>query len=98
VAGRAFRFHPAAETELSEAAGWYESHQSGLGNEFVAAVRQKVESLLDAPERWPMANGARRAFRGKFPYAIVYRGVAEGAVEIIAVAHLKRRPRYWSAR
>jgi len=29
---------------------------------------------------------------------IVYREVGEDAVEIIAVAHLKRRPKYWANR
>lgn len=35
---------------------------------------------------------------GRFPYAIVYREVSEEEVEIVAVAHLKRRPGYWTGR
>jgi hypothetical protein len=34
---------------------------------------------------------------GRFPYALVYREVAE-EIEIVAVAHLKRRSAYWSQR
>jgi toxin ParE1/3/4 len=62
------------------------------------AVRSRVEDILDAPERWAIAKGVRRALVTRFPYALVYREVAEGAVEFIAVAHLRRRPKYWSGR
>jgi len=34
---------------------------------------------------------------GRFPYALVYREVAE-EIEIVPVAHLHRRPAYWSHR
>jgi toxin ParE1/3/4 len=100
VAARSFRFHPAAAlefAEFAEAAEWYEERRSGLGSEFVGAVRARVDRLLEAPERWPLAAGARRALVTKFPYAVVYREV-EDEIEIIAIAHVKRRPKYWSSR
>jgi hypothetical protein len=33
-----------------------------------------------------------------FPYTIVYQGRGEDTVEIVAVAHNKRRPQYWAPR
>jgi hypothetical protein len=33
-----------------------------------------------------------------FPFAVVYREIAEDEIEIAAVAHLKRQHRYWSKR
>ena len=39
----------------------------------------------------------RAALVTKFPYAVVYREVQD-EIEIIAIAHLKRRPKYWSSR
>lgn len=98
MAARSFRFHPAADAELEDAAEWYEGCRSGLGSEFVGAVRRKVEDIREAPERWAIASGVRRALVTKFPYAVVYRELAKGEIEIIAVAHLKRRPKYWSRR
>jgi hypothetical protein len=35
---------------------------------------------------------------GRFPFAVVYREIAEDEVEIAAVAHLKGRHAYWSKR
>ena len=97
MGARAFRFHPAAEAELEEAAEWYDEYREGLGREFIADVRGRLETILEAPERWAPRNGTRRVLLGRFPYAIVYREVGED-VEIVAVAHFSRRPTYWSKR
>ena len=93
-----FRFHPAAELELTEAAEWYEERRDGLGLEFLGAVRAKIATLLEAPERWRLVNGSRRVLLGRFPYAIVYREVSPEEIEIIAIAHYRRRPKYWAHR
>jgi len=93
-----FRFHPAAEVELDEAARWYEERRDGLGLEFLSVVRLKIAELLGAPERWRLVKGSRRVLLGRFPYAIVYREVSDDELEIIAVAHYRRRPKYWARR
>lgn len=93
-----FRFVPAAERELDEAAHWYEERLEGLGLEFLTTVREKIFALMDAPERWLMVNGTRRALLEGFPYAVVYREVSDDELEIVAVAHLRRRPKYWANR
>jgi plasmid stabilization system protein ParE len=93
-----YRFHPAADLELSEAAEWYAAQRSGLGLEFMAAVRTKIFEVLEAPQRWRMVDGTRRVLLGRFPYALVYRERPNNEVEIVAVAHLKRRPKYWQGR
>jgi hypothetical protein len=60
VPANTFRFIPAAERELDEAAHWYEERRQGLGLEFLTVVREKVFALMDAPGRWrwSMALGA----------------------------------------
>jgi plasmid stabilization system protein ParE len=98
VGARAFRFHPAAAAEFADAAEWYESRRSGLGHEFVNAIRNRVEDIRETPERWALAHSVRRALVTKFPYAVVYRELADGEIQIIAVAHLRRRPKYWARR
>ena len=98
VVASTFRFHPAAEVELSAAADWYEARRPGLGRQFVDAVHAKVDDIVDGPERWPLSAGTRRALMTRFPYAVVYRVAGDDVVEIVAVAHLKRRPKYWARR
>jgi plasmid stabilization system protein ParE len=98
VSARSFRFHPAADLELTQAAEWYEERRSGLGLEFLAAVRTKIHDVLEAPQRWRIVDGTRRVLLGRFPYALVYRESGSDEIEIVAVAHLKRRPKYWQGR
>jgi toxin ParE1/3/4 len=93
-----FRFHPAAEIELNEAADWYGERRLGLGLEFLAAIREKIAGILEAPGRWRTVNGARRVLLGWFPYAVVYREVSDDEIEIVAVAHYRRQPKYWTRR
>jgi hypothetical protein len=33
---------------------------------------------------------------GRFPFAVVYREISPEEIEVVAVAHFKRRPKYWS--
>lgn len=93
-----YRFHPAAEAELKEASDWYEDHREGLGLDFLAAVRHKIFDILENPCRWRALHGTRRVLVGRFPYALVYREITSDEIEIVAVAHFKRRPKYWSRR
>jgi plasmid stabilization system protein ParE len=98
VAASRFRFHPAAEIELNEAAEWYSERRVGLGLEFLSAIREKIATILEAPARWRPVNGARRVLVGRFPYAVVYREISDDEIEIVAVAHYRRRPKYWARR
>jgi toxin ParE2 len=87
-----------AEAELQDAATWYDERSPGLGLRFVLAIHAKADEIAEAPHRWPLGAGTRRVLMGRFPYALVYREVAEEEIEIVAVAHLHRRPAYWSPR
>lgn len=93
-----FRFHPNAAREFEDAAAWYDERRPGLGAEFAAAVFELADQVAASPRRWRRVRKARRALLTRFPYAIVYREVPGGAIEIVAVAHLSRRPGYWSRR
>ena len=93
-----YRFHPAAEAELKESSDWYEDRRDGLGLDFLAAVRHKIFEILQTPQRCRAFNGTRRVLVGRFPYALVYREITPDEIEIVADAHFKRRPTYWSQR
>lgn len=94
------RILPEAEEELAEAAVWYERKRIGLGVELVAMVDLAFEQILDAPlscETWRDDHAYRRMLLTRFPYVIFFRIDAD-AVEIVAVAHARRRPGYWAER
>ena len=89
-----------ASDEFSEAVRWYEARRSGLGSEFFDAVAATL-SLIDTNPEFGMTISAdgqtRRALVAKFPYQVVYR-LRPTEMVIVAIAHLKRRPRYWKNR
>ncbi len=96
--GRQLNFNPLAEAELFEAARWYDERSPGLGAAFVDAVRDATNLVLEAPQRWRLIRGTRRYLMGRFPFAVVYRETTDEQVEVVAIAHLKRRHRYWAKR
>ncbi len=78
MADRRFFLHPEAEREIEQAASWYDERSPGLGLEFIASVRAKLEQILETPELWPALRGTRRVLTSRFPFAIVYRGSRGG--------------------
>jgi plasmid stabilization system protein ParE len=92
------RFHPAAAAEIEAAAQWYAERSPIAAAAFAAEVDTCVERVREAPERWPRyVHGTRRYLFPHFPFSLVYR-VRHGELEIVAVAHHKRRPGYWRSR
>jgi toxin ParE1/3/4 len=53
---------------------------------------------MEAPERYPVTRRGRRRFVTlEYPFDVIYR-IQEQEVEIMAVAHHRRRPEYWLRR
>jgi hypothetical protein len=93
-----WRVHEEAEEELEAAGLWYESQRKGLGLEFYDAVRQARAHAEAFPLTGPpLGERARRVRVEGFPYALVYAEL-ENHWEVIAVAHLRRKPGYWRGR
>jgi toxin ParE1/3/4 len=66
------QFHPEALAEYEDAVNHYESRQSKLGERFIASVQAALQSILEAPLRWPILEGeVRRRLTRVFPYAIL---------------------------
>ena len=49
----AIEFRPAAAADLEEAADWYEAKRSGLGLEFLDAVRATLARISENPKLYP---------------------------------------------
>ena len=93
-------FHPAARTELLDAARYYEAQAPGLGAQFAAEAERAVGLLADTPGLGaPVAGHAetRRWPLRRFPYYVIYRA-ERGALLVLAVAHERRHPDYWDGR
>jgi len=94
-----YYFHPAAESEYLEAIAYYESKRPGLGASFLAEFETAIGTVLEAPHRNPVEQrpDVRRKGLQRFPYTVLYRDAAE-SVQVLAVAHHRRRPQYWLGR
>lgn len=93
------RLHPAARRELAHAAEWLsEQGGAGVAKGFIAAYELCVQHAIASPQiGTPDATGARMLrFKG-FPYTLVYRSRPD-VIVIVAVAHQRRRPQYWTNR
>lgn len=90
------RFRPAAARELKADVRDYNRHYIGRGDRFAAAVERALFAIIEAPSGFPLlyAPDIRSAKIEQFPYRIVY-VVVDGDIDVIAVAHAKRRPAYW---
>lgn len=91
-------FHPEAESELIEAAVYYNLQVPGLGERFEAEVLRATSLLLEQPLIGRPADPNLHEFAlRRFPFTLIYSTTAE-SVRIEAVAHQRRLPRYWQER
>lgn len=93
-------FTPEALQEIDDAFEWYLERNLEAAEAFVHEVNRAAALIAGSPTVWPhFEAGTRRYVLRRFPYDIVYvyREIPSG-IEVIAVAHHKRRPRYWRGR
>ena len=92
------RFLTVAQQEFDEAVEWYTQQASHLGAQFLDEVNTALKRITTYPSScMEIEGGIRRCVINRFPYGLIY-GVDEDIIVIIAVAHLHRKPRYWSKR
>ena len=91
-------FRPEAETDIEEAAIWYEKQRPGLGDEFLDEVRSLCNAISENPAIYPVVHRrARRALIRRFPFGVYFR-VEDDQVIVFAVIHGSRHPRRWRQR
>ena len=84
--------------DLISAAQFYESERAGLGSEFLDAISKTADSIQQNSELWAFCQKPVRSERiNRFPYRLFYWESAN-MIQVVAVAHLTRRPNYWQAR
>lgn len=96
---RQVEIHPEALAEAEAAVIWYGERSSRAPAAFIEEIDKAIQSILDAPQRWPIFDlDCRRFPLFRFPYSIVYREKSSNLVQILAVAHGRQRPGYWHVR
>jgi toxin ParE1/3/4 len=87
-----------AQTDIADAARWYEQRDKGLGTEFLRALDACFSSIQRSPQSHALVHPrVRRALLRRFPYGVFY-VVEEQRVSVIACLHVRRRPGEWKTR
>ncbi len=94
-----FSFHPAAEAEYLEQIAWFEEQQIGLGRRYLVEIESAIGRACTSPRQYRVEHppDVRRITVRGFPFELLFRAV-DGATQILAVAHFRRRPGYWLPR
>jgi plasmid stabilization system protein ParE len=90
---------PEADRELTDGAVYY-ARESGanLGLAFIAEFERAIELLSMHPELGAPWRGDRRKFPlRRFPFSVIYYTRGD-ELRVIAIAHHRREPEYWSGR
>jgi hypothetical protein len=91
-----YRFTDAAKIGLADAVDFYNSQRAGSGLEFAIDVGLGLARVIESPRTWPEIDPGFRRYRlHRFPFALVYRMVNSGLIEIISVHDLRSRPGSW---
>jgi plasmid stabilization system protein ParE len=98
VSAASIDFIPEALREIDDAFEWYLERSAQAAGAFLRELERAFGLIASAPHIWAHFEvGTRRYGLRKFPYDIIYREIPAG-VQVVAVAHHKRRPRYWRGR
>jgi toxin ParE1/3/4 len=90
--------YPEARLEADAALDHYRERSPRAAEAFFLELQQARTAIQDSPELWATyLHGTRRYLLKRFPFVVVYR-VTERRIEVIAVAHGRRKPGYWKVR
>ena len=99
-----YAIHPEAELEANEAMEWYGEADPSLAIEFSRVYLMAIEEISRNPRRYPLAEDSPLTHEcrnlthvGRFPYRVVF-ALKDDRVLVLAVAHHRRKPKYWNYR
>jgi toxin ParE1/3/4 len=94
----AVEFHSLAADEAEAAERWYRERNEAASDRFRDELDHAVDLISERPEAGsPYFSATRRVLLRRFPFFVVYRAQG-GQIQVIAVAHARRRPGYWRER
>ncbi|HEV2945819.1 MAG TPA: type II toxin-antitoxin system RelE/ParE family toxin [Gemmataceae bacterium] len=91
-------FHSAAIREARQAYRWYLRRSALAADRFRKALEAALAQIIESPDRWPAyLHGTRYRLLRRFPFFVIYR-IRADRLQVIAVAHYRKKPGYWKAR
>ena len=91
-------FLPGAETDLDEIVDWYKQLNSKLADDFLLKLDEALFTLQANPKHFQkIFKTYRKLNLRRFPFKVIYR-IEKQDIIVVAIAHHKRRVRYWRGR
>jgi len=98
MAIKPLEIHPEALAELKSAVTWYQEKSPSAALNFMEELDQVLDWVIASPSRWPSAaHGTRKLVMRRYPFAVIY-CEKETVIQVLAIAHGRRRPGYWKKR
>ena len=95
---RPVRLLNAAASEARSVAEWYDEREWGVGDRFLSALQQTLDSIAILPESFePAQRLYRRATVTGFPYSVYFRELND-EIGVHCVVHNARHPNVWLKR
>jgi toxin ParE1/3/4 len=90
--------HPSAREEFEAAYRWYRDRGIDVALRFLREIERAIERVSEEPSLGqPYLDDCRRFVCHRFPFLLIYR-VRGPVLQVIAIAHGRRRPGYWRRR
>ena len=90
--------HPDAEIDAINGYQWYADRNPSAADSFRSAIKTGGRIIARDPFVWPEHKYGSRKYKLKqFPYKIIYI-VEDDQIQVVAIAHDRRRPGYWLKR
>lgn len=92
---RRIRYHPLFDSDVIEAANWYDDRSPGLGEAFASNVSDVVDAIIAAPQRFGRTTMGLRCSRvDRFPYLVLF-DLFDDELLILGVLHIARSMEKW---
>ncbi len=90
--------HPEARAEIRKSLIWYLEQSESVAFGFSAEVQNAFLAISKNPQLYPKYwHGIQRNVLDRYPFSVIYIDNPD-TIQIVAVAHAKRRPGYWQKR
>ena len=86
------KYHPAAKREIKAAHAWYARRSTPAADGFYLELLPALDRAQRQPSLYPPhVYGTQRIVLHRYPFSIIYRELLN-EIQIVAVAHAKRKP------
>jgi len=98
VIQKTFRIRSEAREEIDTAFDWYYRRSPEAAYAFLAEIIASLAQIASHPQLYPsFTKNTHRRILERFPYSVIFQE-REDDILVVALAHAKRRPNYWTHR